>query len=375
MERQYQICSRCIMDTSDPNIVFDHEGICNHCRTYEQSVKNALFTGPDGKRRLELIVNQIRSEGKGKKYDCIMGVSGGVDSTYTAHLAKKMGLRPLAVHLDNGWDSELAVKNVQNMLEILQIDLYTCVLDWDEFKNLQLAFLRASVPDLEIPSDHAIVSVLYKVAIENGVKYFISGSNLATESHLPQAWSTGHRDWKYIKGINQRFGVQKLKTFPHHSVADLAYYKLFKRHQTINILNYIDYVKEEAMDTLKKDLNWQYYGGKHYESIYTRFIQGYILPVKFGFDKRRNHMSTLICSGQISREYAMEEIKKDPYPSAQMLQDDIEFVKRKLDLSYSEFETLMKLPNKTFWDYPSYEKDWLFKLGTKIYLKSRIPSN
>ncbi len=201
-----RICARCVMDTSDPDIQFDANGVCNHCHAYDAAVASRVFTGDEARRLLDELVDRIRKQGAGKSYDCVIGVSGGVDSTFVAYKVKQLGLRPLAVHLDNGWDSELAVKNIENTLKRLNIDLYTRVLDWEEFKDLQLAFLRASTPDSEIPTDHAIVSELYKTAARIGVKYIVAGVNVRTESHLPAAWSTGHLDWRYIRGLHDRFG-------------------------------------------------------------------------------------------------------------------------------------------------------------------------
>ena len=287
MQRQYQICTRCVMDTSDPDISFDAHGVCNHCIGYDQLVSRQLLTGAEGTDALGRIAETIREEGKGKPYDCIVGVSGGVDSTYVAYVVKKLGLRPLAVHLDNGWNSELAVKNVENVLKKLGIELFTFVIDWEEFKDLQLAFLRASTPDSEIPTDHAIFSLIYRMAAKFKVRYVLPGFNARTESHLPAAWSQGHYDWKYIKSVHDRFGRVPLATFPHVNLAQFTWYRLTQRW--VSVLNYVDYVKKDAMQVLEKELGWRYYGGKHYESIYTRFYQGYILPRKFGYDKRRTH--------------------------------------------------------------------------------------
>lgn len=365
---KYQICTRCIMDTSDPYITFDEQGVCNHCRAYEQNIKRGLATGENGKRELAKIITQIKEDGKGNDYDCLIGLSGGVDSTYVAYKVVQFGLRPLVLHLDNEWDSEVAEHNIEKTISKLNLHIEHCRVDWREFKDLQLSYLKASVPDLEIPTDHAILSLFYIAAKEQGIKYFISGSNLATESHLPVAWSTGHRDWKYINSIHKMYGTVPLKHYPHHTITDLAYYKLVLRLNTVNILNYMDYNKKSAMETLEKELGWQQYGGKHYESIYTRFVQGYILPTKFGYDKRRQHLSTLICSGQIDRSAALAEMEKSPYPSKELLEKDIRVFKEKLGLNEQQYNELLSLPNKSFWDYPSYEKSWAFRAGRVLYL-------
>lgn len=352
----HRICNRCIMDTSDPTITFDERGVCNHCRRYGDVVADYVFHGEDGRRRLDEIVGRIKQEGKGKRYDCIIGLSGGVDSTYVAYLVKKMGLRPLAVHLDNGWNSEAAVRNIENIIRILEIDLHTEVLDWEEFRRLQVAFLRASTPDSEVPTDHAIVATLYRTAIREKVRYIISGSNFVTELMVPVAWSNGHTDWKYISTVNRMFGGRRLKTYPHYSFFDLRIrFPVLKGLRDIQILNYVDYNKFDAIETMQRELGWVNYGGKHYESIYTRFYQGYLLPTKFGFDKRRSHLSCLINNGLITREQALAEIQKPPIDETQ-LRDDRAFVLKKLGLSEEEFEEIMASPPLRFEDYPSYEQ-------------------
>jgi N-acetyl sugar amidotransferase len=354
MSLEQLICTRCVMDTTDPDIRFNGAGVCNHCIEYDQLIRGNVFTGEDGRRKLEAIVGDIKRDGAGKEYDCVIGVSGGVDSSYVAYKVKELGLRPLAVHLDNGWDSELAVKNIENLLTKLDIDLYTYVIDWEEFKDIQLSFLKASTPDSEIPSDHAIVSIMHQTADKVGVKYTIWGYNLRTETHLPPAWSQGHWDWKYIKSVHEKFGSVPIKTFPHLGL--WGYLGGYGRSQRrVDILNYVDFVKQEAMELLQKELGWKYYGGKHYESIYTRFYQGYILPQKFGYDKRKTHFSSLICSREMTREAALEELKAETYPS-DLQERDKEYVIKKLGLTEQGFEAIIDLPKKSFWDYPSYRK-------------------
>lgn len=363
-DKKYQICTRCVMDTTDPDIIFDEEGICNHCHTYDELMRGRAFSGEEGKRRLDEIVKKIKKEGKDKKYDCVIGVSGGVDSTYVAYKVKELGLRPLAVHLDNGWNSELAVMNIEQALKILNIDLYTNVINWEEFKDLQLAFLRASTPDSEIPSDHAIVSLMYHVADKFGIKYVLAGYNAKTESHMSSSWSQGYWDWKYIKSVSKQFGTMKLKTYPHVNFWALRKYR--HTQSWIHILNYLDYNKKDAKDVLIKKLNWKDYGWKHHESIYTRFYQGYILIHKFGYDKRRAHLSSLICAGETNRDDALIELQNEAYP-LQMQMEDKQYLIKKLNISEEEFENIMKLPVKSFWDYPSYAK-WYNKKSFKTML-------
>ena len=348
----YRMCARCIMDTSDREISFDSNGICNHCRTYEL-IAVAQWTPAERERRLHRLLDRLRASGRGKQYDCVIGVSGGVDSTYVAYKLAEFGIRPLAVHLDNGWDSELAVHNIEKVLRVLNIDLYTHVLDWEEFKDLQLSFLRASVSDAEIPTDHAIMATLYNVTKDRGLRYIINGTNIATEGVLPVSWTYGVGDWRYISGVQRKFGSGELRTYPHFTRNDWLYYEFVLGIQSIPLLDCLPYVKSEAMDVLQNKLGWQYYGGKHYESIYTRFFQGYILPRKFGIDKRRAHLSTLICSDQITREAALEQLKDDPYPEA-MMRDDRDYVIKKLGLTEAEFAGMMAAPTRTFRDYPTY---------------------
>jgi N-acetyl sugar amidotransferase len=341
------------MDTSDPNIVFDERGVCNHCHEHDRLVNQKVLAGEAGRRYLEKLVPEIQRAGRRKPYDCIIGVSGGVDSTYVAYKVKQLGLRPLAVHMDNGWDSELAVKNIEEILKRLHIDLYTEVLNWEEFKDLQVAFLKASTPDSEIPTDHAIAAVLGNMADKLKVKYIISGANVRTETHVPSAWSQGHFDWRYIRSVHKLFGRLELRTFPH--VGFFTYYRRLLTHRRVDVLNYLDFNKAEAMKVLQEELGWRYYGGKHYESIYTRFYQGFILPVKFGYDKRRSHLSSLICSGELTREAALEELNKPTYqPSLQ--EEDREYVVKKLGLTDDEFEAILTAPRKTMRDYPSYTR-------------------
>lgn len=340
------------MDATDSAIEFDKQGICNHCRIYEARMKKDLHYDHTGQQKLQRMVAVIKQKGKDKDYDCIIGVSGGVDSTYAAYQAKKLGLRPLAVHLDNGWDSELAVSNIEKMLKKLGIDLLSYVINWEEFRDLHLAFLRSSVANSEIPTDHAITAILYRVADEKGVQYILSGGNLVTEATMPGSWMYDARDLRHLKAIHKKFGKVSLRTFPTLGLFRAAYYIFIKGIKWIPVLNYIPYNKEEAKKILEQELGWRSYGGKHYESIYTRFFQGYILPQKFGIDKRKAHLSTLICSGQITREQALEALKEDIYPLEQM-QEDKEYVIKKLGLTEHEFEEIMRQSVKSSLEYPN----------------------
>jgi N-acetyl sugar amidotransferase len=338
--------------TVDPQLTVDSEGICNHCRRYESEVAKRTLGGTAGATALAELVDRMKAAGRGREYDCIIGVSGGVDSTYVAYLVKQLGLRALAVHFDNGWNSELAVSNIERVLKRLDIDLYTYVVDWEEFRDLQMAFLRASTPDGEIPTDHGIFALLWKEAARRGIRYIVSGMNFRTESISVPDWSYGHSDWRYISAVHRQFGTAPLRTYPHFSLAELAWISVVRGIRTVSILNYIDYNKDTAMETLQSELGWVYYGGKHYESIYTRFWQGYVLPTKFGIDKRYGHLSDLINSGQLSRQAALEEVRKPPYPT-DLLDQDLRYVCKKFGLSESEFRDLMELPPRSFREFPN----------------------
>lgn len=361
-----KICSRCVMDSTIKVIDFDKNGICNYCREYLERVSNEIFKEPERSQKLQELVDRIQKDGKNKDYDCIIGVSGGVDSSYVAHLVKELGLRPLALHLDNGWNSELAVNNIKQLLDELGIDLYTHVIDWEEFKDLQKAFFRSSVENIEIASDHAINALLLKTANKYGIKYILNGSNLVTEGILAKQ---GGRDIDYrlLKDIHKKFGTKKLKTYPAISIWHFAYLVLLKKIKFIPFLNYVDYDKEKAIQLLEEKYSWRRYGGKHYESIFTRFFQGYILPNKFNYDKRKSHFSTMIMSKQITRDEALKDLKENPYPSKELLAEDREFFLKKFDYTEEEFQKIMAQDPIPFTDYKSYER--MFELLMPLVIK------
>jgi N-acetyl sugar amidotransferase len=365
---EYRICKRCVMDSSDPDIVFDEEGVCNHCKKAYRLLASEPYALPpaDKQRQLEKLAARIREEGKGKAYDCIIGVSGGADSTYAAWMVRQCGLRPLAIHLDNGWNSRLAVTNIERILKKLEIDLFTYVIDWEEFRDLQLSFLKASTPDSEVPTDHAIVALLYRMAAKYKVKYILAGTNIASESILPRSWSYGHSDWKYIRSLQKRFGTKKLKTFPHFNLVRLFVNIAVRKIRFISILNYTEYIKEDAVEMLSRELGWENYGGKHHESVYTQYYQACILPGKFGFDKRRAHLSSLICAGQLSRETALEELSH-PACDPKVAQEARDYVVSKFSIPSAEFDEIMQRPPKRFADYPSYEASWYYRMFKAFY--------
>jgi N-acetyl sugar amidotransferase len=347
----YRQCSVTVMDNiADEDITFDEKGICNYYYDYKKAESIALFRGEAGKTKLAEFVNRIKENGRGKPYDCLIGLSGGVDSTYVAWLVKSQGLRPLAVHLDNGWNSELAVKNIENIISKLGIDLYTLVVNWQEFKDIQLSYLKASVVDIEVVSDHAIFATMYKLAKEKGIGYIISGQNIVTEHIMPQSWLYKKMDFVNLKDIHSKFGTVKLKTYPTFDFKKYVYYSSVLQLLPFYILDYVDYNKKAVKEFITKELDWRDYGGKHYESIFTKFYQAYILPEKFKIDKRKAHLSTLICSGQMTRQEALSELEKPIYDPEE-LKADKEYVLKKFGLTEAEFERIMQLPVRKHTDF------------------------
>lgn len=347
MKNNRKICSRCISDTSIPGIRFDERGVCNFCEAHDELEKQFPLD-ESGQQRLNQILDKIKSKGRNKKHDCIIGVSGGTDSTYCLYLAKELGLRPLAVHLDNGWDSDIAVNNIKKAVTKLGVDLKTVTCDWEEFKDLQIAFLKASVPDAEIPTDLAIISVLYRVATEEDVHYVLNGHSFRAEGLSPTGWT--YMDGRYIKSVHKRFGTTTLKSFPNLTISDLLYYVFVKRIRVVPLLAYINYSKEDSKKVLKKELDWTYYGGHHFESIYTRFIITNLLVKKFNIDKRIVEYSAYIRSGQMTRERALEAMKEN-LPEDE---DIAEYCRNKLGLTTEEFEGILSSKRKTFLNYPTY---------------------
>ncbi|MFW9777493.1 MAG: N-acetyl sugar amidotransferase [Candidatus Heimdallarchaeota archaeon] len=359
-ERAYQICTRCVMDTSDPQISFDDQGICNHCHSYERKAKKLLKTGNEAE--LQSIVENIKKHGRDKQYDCVLGISGGVDSSYAAYVAHLLGLRVLLVHFDNGWDSELAVNNIENISKKLDFDLYTHVVDWEEFKDLQLAYLWASVVDIEVASDHAIRATVLNVARDMKIKYLLGGNNVVTEGIAVAAWDWRKNDLRNLKSIHKRFGHKRLETYPMAGYGKITYYEKIKRMKRFFPLNYVRYVRNEAKEALKKEVGWKDYGGKHYESRWTHFYQSYVLPEKFGIDKRRMHLSTLINSNQITRIMALTELEKPLYDPKQ-LEYDKEYVLKKFELSEEDFRKIMNLP---IVPHQNYGTDNLVRIPIRI---------
>jgi N-acetyl sugar amidotransferase len=332
------------------HVLDDVDGVCNHCYRYDAIAAQRLIPLSERPAKMQSLVDAIKRDGQGKEYDCIIGVSGGVDSTYVAYLTHEMGLRPLAIHFDNGWNSELAVANIEKALKKLNIDLYSHVVNWPEFRDLQLSFLKASTPDGEVPTDHAIVALLYRMAVKYRLKHVLLGINVNSEAVMPRKWGYGYSDFRYISGVHRQFGKVPLKTYPYYTLPQLFGYMFVRKIQLVPILDYIDYQKESAMQTIQNELGWVYYGGKHYESIYTRFYQSYILPRKFNIDKRRAHFANLVLSGQMEREAALTALEAPVYHE-QGLVDDLAYAIKKLGLSEADFDQIMSSPPKTFMDY------------------------
>jgi N-acetyl sugar amidotransferase len=371
MTLSFRACTNCVLDTKDdPSMTFNEAGVCNYCTSYQDSHSHySPVNRAEKEKELRAMVETIKRKGEGREYDCILGISGGVDSTYLAYVAKELGLRALIVHYDNGWNSELAVKNIENIAKELDFDLFTYVNDWEEFADLQLAFFRASVIDIELLTDHAISGILFKIARERNIRYILTGSNNSTEGILPANWYHWKSDALNISAIHKRFGKKKITTYPLLGFFERLYYTRVLGIRMISLLDYIDYVKEDAKKIITEKVKWRDYGGKHHESVFTRFYQSYILPRKFGVDKRKAHLSSLIVSGQMTRDEALEELKKDIYEK-ELLRQDKAFVLKKLGLSEEEFEEIMNLPVKQHTDYPTYlDRHYKYEKKLSRFLK------
>lgn len=359
---EYRMCTRCVMDTTDTEIEFDEQGVCSHCLRYDAEIEPRLLSPEAGADVLARTVGRIKAHGEGRSYDSILGLSGGADSSFVAYKAHEWGLRPLPVHFDNGWDSEPAVKNIEKLCKGLDLDLETHVMDWEEFKDIQRAFLKASVLDMELVTDQAYNAALYRIASQRGIKFILNGFNYATESILPATWAHLKRDLRNLKAIHRTYGDLPLKRFPRMGVLKYFWYRVVNRFEVVYPLNYMDYRRSEAMDVLTRELGWQSYGGKHCESLFTYFYQAYMLPLKFNIDKRKAHLSSLILSGQTTREEALRELESEPYPSKAAEQQKA-YVAKKLGFSEDEFDVLLARPPVPHSDFPSEE--WLYDVMVK----------
>ena len=370
MNASYKICQRCVMDTSAKEIIFYDDGRCSFCKNYDDNISQEIHTDLP-KNFLEDFAKKIKKDGINKEYDCIIGISGGVDSSYVAYLTKKLGLRPLAIHLDNGWNSELAVSNIEKLCDQLDIDLDTKVLNWTEFKDIQKSFMYSSISNIEIPTDHAIWAAMIKTAAKFNIKYIISGSNASTESIMPESWLYTSKDSKIIRSIHKKFGTKPLKNYSYLSTFDYFDKLVLRGIKWVPILNYIDFNKAKAKQFLIDEYDWKDYGGKHFESVFTRFFHSYYLYDKFGYDLRRAYCSAEICSGQLSRQDAINELEAPPAP-ASLIQDDIDYVKKKLGFNDKEFEKIIINKNLDYTSYPNNE--WLWSRFSKFvtYFRKKI---
>ncbi|WP_330115220.1 N-acetyl sugar amidotransferase [Pseudomonas sp. JS3066] len=337
----YRVCVRCVMDTSDPEISFDESGVCNHCRDFDQIQSKQWFPGDSGKERLQAIIQKIKDEGKGKEYDCIIGLSGGVDSSYLAVKLKEFDLRPLVVHVDAGWNSELAVSNIEKVVKYCNYDLHTHVMNWEEMRDLQLAYLKAAVANQDVPQDHAFFASMYHFSVKNDIKYILSGGNLATEAIFPAAWHGSAMDSINLKDIHKKYGSRPLRDYKTISFFQYYFwYPFVKGMRTVRPLNFMDYNKDDAVKYLQDVADYRPYPRKHGESVFTKFFQNYYLPERFGYDKRLPHLSSLIVSGQMTREEALGKLA-EPLYDLNELESDIEYFCKKLRISRAEFNSLM----------------------------------
>ncbi len=371
MISKYQVCTRCVMDTTDPEITFDENGVCNHCHYFDREVKPRWFPNEEGKRRLEGIVDRIKEENRNKQYDCIIGLSGGVDSSYLALKVHELGLRPLVVHVDGGWNSELAVHNIKVLLDYCGWDLVTVVIDWEEMRDLQIAYLKSGVSNQDVPQDHAFFASLYKYAVKNHIRYVLSGGNIATEAIFPRSWHYPAMDSRNLKAIHKKYGHKPLKTFPTISFWQYYFYFPFvKKMHAIRPLNYMPYSRKKAIEELE-EIGWRNYGRKHGESVFTKFFQNYYLPKRYGYDKRRPHLSSMILSGEITREEAIRELDKPLYEENE-LQEDRRFIEKKLGLTEDEFTKLLEAPLRQATDFASYRNLYVFMKKAQRFAEKHV---
>lgn len=362
----YQICTKTVMDTSDPTIVFDADGISNHYWDFERIVKPNWQTGASGRAQLEQMVKEMKAAGQGRDFDCLMGLSGGADSSYMLHkMVTEFGLRPLVFHVDGGWNSEVAVNNINGLIDKLDLDLYTEVINWQEMRDFQLAMFKSGVPHLDIPQDMAFIGVLYKFAAQHGIKHILNGGNISTECVLmPLQFLYWGTDMRQVNDILSRFGTVPMKTYPF---SDIFYHKLYLRYirgvKVFKPLNYMPYFKHEAMAEMSDIYGWKPYPQKHFESRFTRFFEAYWLPTRFGYDMRRNQFSSLILTGQMTRDEALAELEKPPYDPDTIDQDFL-YIATKLGISVDELRYYHELPRKFYWDYKNRKK--MFDLGEKV---------
>lgn len=362
--RPYQICTRCVMDTTDQHIEFDSGGVCNHCIRFESELAKRWHPNDFGRQQLSRIIDKIKEDGKRKEYDCIIGLSGGVDSSYLALAIKDYGLRPLVVHVDAGWNSELAVHNIEQIVKYCEFDLHTHVMDWGEIKDLQLAYLKAGVANQDVVQDHAFFASLYHFATKNKIKYVISGGNIATESVEPFSWEHSAMDSRNLVAIHKKFGSGKVRNFKTISFFDYYfYYPLIKGLTVVRPLNFIPYSKELSIKVLKEKVGYKEYGRKHGESRFTKFFQNHYLPKKFNIDKRRSHLSSLILAKQLTRVEALAELEKPLYDQIELAEDKA-YIAKKLGISIQQLESYIDEPSRHYSEFDNWDN--LYKLIPKF---------
>lgn len=350
-----------MLDSTVPNLGLDQRGVCRYCRSYEPVLAAMQFSDAEAERRLAAIATSVRSAGDGREYDSILGLSGGIDSSFVAVLAARLGLRPLVVHFDNGWNTELAVENIRLLVDKLGFDLNTYVIDWEEFKDLQRSFFKASVVDIEMLTDHAIVAAMVRLARRHGIRHVLNGVNFATESGMPREWLWFKQDLRNIRAIQRRFGTRKIRSFPTCGNWRWRLINATGQLKFVEPLNNMRYRKDEAQRLLETEFGWRYYGGKHYESVFTKFYQAYVLPEKFGIDKRKAHFSSLIRNHEMSREEALAQLARPPYDSAELRLEKT-YVLKKLDFTDEEFDKIMSEPVRAHDDYPSdRDHEWILR--------------
>ncbi|MEQ8402132.1 MAG: N-acetyl sugar amidotransferase [Silicimonas sp.] len=352
---EYQRCRRCVMDTTDPLIEFDDQGVCNHCHEFDGLLGTQWFPNEEGKRKLDAMISRIKAEGKDKEYDSILGLSGGVDSTYLAMTIKDWGLRPLVVHVDAGWNTELAVANIERVVKHCGYDLHTHVVDWEELRDLHLAYLKAGIPNQDVPQDHVFFASLYHFATQNGIRTIFSGGNLATEGIFPKAWHGSAMDAINLRAIHREYGSRPLKSYT--TIGFLTYYFWFpfvKKMRTVRPLNYMPYDKAAALEEMQQAFGYKPYDRKHGESLFTKLFQNYYLPTKFGYDKRLPHLSSMIASGQMTRDDALKTLE-EPLYDPRDLETDITYCCKKLRISREEFEQMVHSPGRHHTDFPTWE--------------------
>lgn len=368
-DNSYKICTNCVMDTSDSRIKFDENGVCDHCNDFQINVKPNWYPNEEGLKRLESTVSKIKEDGKNRDFDCLLGMSGGVDSSFLLHLAvKELGLRPLVFHVDGGWNSELAVNNIQVMIDKLGLDLYTEVINWEEMKDFQLAYFKSGVPHIDIPQDHAFIATLYNFADKHNIKYILNGGNISTECvRNPMEWLYYGTDMAQINDIRKKFGTVKMKSYPFSPILRHKFYlKYIRKIQVVKPLDNLNYIKEDALKLLAEEYGWTPYPQKHFESRFTRFFEGFWLPERFGFDTRRVQFSSLILTGQLSRQEALEKLKKPAY-NIETIKDEFNYIAKKLGITSSKLKEYLKMPKKFYWDYKNQER--IFNLGAKVLQK------